>query len=690
MKKLYNYLLPVLLSLCVISCDEDNEEVVYMTNQDPVATVSSLSPDKGYVGNEFSIIGDEFGIMKEVVKAFIGSQEAEVLSCEENKIMAKVPATASSGKITIEVFGQRVATDLIYTVLGKPGITAVIPQYGFPGDEITFEGGELGVSKTLYTLIFGDATEGAEIVGTPTNESFKAKIPEKGTSGLISLVIADQTVDVSSFPFVVLEHATLKESGKDEPGLSGFAGSTVTLTGTKLNQILPTGVEAPGAWKAMFIPVEEEGSAERQPVEAVVNTEKVTDTTIEVTVPASLVPGDYKIAITTPFEQIETQPSYTVLPTPVVENVTPQNGYVGAEVTISGRNFVSSVADIEVKFGDTPVTDIKLNGANNDIIVKVPALTNFGNTAISLFVRGLSIAMGDKSVFEVFASPVITSVTTDNMFSAKAVQANNTITITGTGFRNSTIVSATFREQPLDITVVSDTKITAKVSADCEVGEDVITLKFDGVETDVASAGKLEMLKEGSDISKYVLTNGKQPFTSVEGKTSGHCTPAGWSFNYGAGSDGFYHDESLEYPGEGLFMNADGGLLVIQTGWDKLPNKQNGKMYQTITLPQGVYDVIINVAEVNVDAGGRKQAGFFIQKGDATVLPDMDGSKYQWTNAGNLISSTNLAFGTYKDTQVKLEDVLVNYDDVTTLGFVVQFANNKCVKVSSIEILLKQ
>ena len=112
-------------------------------------------------------------------------------------------------------------------------------------------------------------------------------------------------------------------------------------------------------------------------------------------------------------------------------------------------------------------------------------------------------------------------------------------------------------------------------------------------------------------------------------------------------------------------------------------------MYQTIALPQGTYDVIINVTEVNVDAASRKQAGFFIQKGDATVLPDLDAGKYQWTNADNLISSVNVAPGTYKDTQLRMEDVIVNYDGVTTLGFVVQFVGNKCVKVSSIEILLK-
>ena len=51
MKKIYNYLFPVFLSLFALAaCDEDNEEIVPMSYTDPVATVTKIDPVEGYVG----------------------------------------------------------------------------------------------------------------------------------------------------------------------------------------------------------------------------------------------------------------------------------------------------------------------------------------------------------------------------------------------------------------------------------------------------------------------------------------------------------------------------------------------------------------------------------------------------------------------------------------------------------------
>ena len=68
-------------------------------------------------------------------------------------------------------------------------------------------------------------------------------------------------------------------------------------------------------------------------------------------------------------------------------------------------------------------------------------------------------------------------------------------------------------------------------------------------------------------------------------------------------------------PGEGLYMNDQGGLLVIQSGWEGRSKKMNGKMFQTFNIPQGVYDVVIDVAELATNGSGRKKAGLFISKG---------------------------------------------------------------------------
>ncbi len=118
----------------------------------------------------------------------------------DDAILAKVPESATNGKITVEVFGQRVETDLVYRVLGKPGVSVVKPSYGFPGASIVFEGQEFVSSKTLYTLTFGTSTDKAEIVGTPTDTEFTAKVPETAVSGVMTLIMAEQTIDLASYP----------------------------------------------------------------------------------------------------------------------------------------------------------------------------------------------------------------------------------------------------------------------------------------------------------------------------------------------------------------------------------------------------------------------------------------------------------------------------------------------------------
>lgn len=112
-------------------------------------------------------------------------------------------------------------------------------------------------------------------------------------------------------------------------------------------------------------------------------------------------------------------------------------------------------------------------------------------------------------------------------------------------------------------------------------------------------------------------------------------------------------------------------------------------MWQTIELPAGVYDVVLNLTEVNVTEGGRRQAGFFVQRGDDTTLPDINPDRYQWEGTvDNILADVNISTGNYNDQQLIMNDV--EMDGQVTMGFVVQF-NQKghCLKLSSIEIRLK-
>ena len=43
-------------------------------------------------------------------------------------------------------------------------------------------------------------------------------------------------------------------------------------------------------------------------------------------------------------------------------------------------------------------------------------------------------------------------------------------------------------------------------------------------------------------------------------------------------------------------------------------------MFQIFNIPQGIYDVVIDVAELVTNGGGRKKAGLFISKGGRSKL----------------------------------------------------------------------
>lgn len=606
MKKIYNDLFLVFFSLfVVIACDENNDEIVPMTYTNPVASVTNINPVEGYVGDPFTITGTNFGIRTEHVKVYIGSQEAEIVSCEDKSIVAKVPESATNGNISVEVYKQKVETELGYRVLGKPGVSSVTPSYGFPGAEIVFKGQEFALSDALYMLQFGSEDK-AKIVEITNDKEFTAVVPESAVSGIISFAIGTQVIDMTSYPFTVLQHATLDVPKEGEPIPSGFAGSKFAITGTNLVQeLLDKSVEGLEPLKVTF------SKAGGEPVEAAIDIDNLTDKSIPLTVPASLEAGDYTITVITPFETIGTQLKYTVLPMPIVENVTPLKGYVGSKITISGKYFTNTVSDVEVKFGEMPATEINLEGEDNNIVVTVPAMTEFGEKELSLFVRGAEIEMGDYTIFELLTSPVISSVVTNNGFSQSAVQVGNIITITGTGFQNSNITGATFKGQELEnVTVVSATQITAAVSGNCEAGEDIITLHFDGVDADVVSTDKLNMLKVDSEVTSYVLKNYSSPFVASAAAGQEWSDPADWIVNAAAKSN-------LEFGGL-----HKGVALAMQMGWGSHNNKEvvDGHIYQPVSLPAGNYKVAVHFNEVNLN--GACSAYLVVCKGTQFISID--------------------------------------------------------------------
>lgn len=195
------------------------------------------------------------------------------------------------------MYGQTVATEYMFDVLGEPGVTNVNPVYGFVGDEIVFSGHDLGVSEAFYTVLFSGTSEAAALTSAPSAESFAVKVPEGAVSGPIALTISDRNVNVPlTNGFTVLQHAAVT-------GLSvtsGYAGSEVTVNGTDLNpDLLEENVE--------LQPIRVTLAQGTNVAEAVVDIERTTNEAIVAVLPADLAVGEYTVSVATSFETVATE-----------------------------------------------------------------------------------------------------------------------------------------------------------------------------------------------------------------------------------------------------------------------------------------------------------------------------------------------------------------------------------------------
>lgn len=608
MKKIYNYLLPVLLSVFVVSCDGDDEEIVNIVNQDPVVTVTEISPNKGYEENEFTVKGTNFGIVATDVKVYVGNSELEVVSCEDEAITVKVPQGSTAGRISVIVYGQRVDTQLMYDVLGNPGVTKIEPVYGFVGDEITFSGHDLGVASTFYSVLFTGKTETAQFVSEPTNESFVVKVPSGARSGEITLTITDKLVNLPA-EFTVLQHATLEKLSLEK----GFAGSEVTITGANLNpEILASEGLGLDGIRVFF----KKGKKD-EPVAAEIVGEP-TNTEIKVKVPADLVADDYEIAVSTSFEDIEKTLAYTVLPTPEVTSLSVQKGYINAEVIISGSHFGSEAEKIKVYFDDVECSSVKLNEAGN-IVVNVPkGITPSENVAIRLVIMDTEISMGEYGTFNVLQTPEINSVHSSYIYPyGTLVEVGEEITLTGHDFdTNKDNVTITFEgvAATAEITNITSNEITVKVPDGFSSGK--VTVIFKDIDEPVVS-DDLTLLPEDGDITAYTMKNYQLPFERVGDvyKKGEWAKAAIWTVENSSltASEGGV-DVDLTYPNKDGDGNNAG--LGLQTDWGFPTTKENGKIYQTSRLLAGTYKLTAYAFEY----ANKKTTGYLTVCAGSTLL----------------------------------------------------------------------
>ncbi|WP_291591857.1 IPT/TIG domain-containing protein [Bacteroides sp.] len=622
MRRIYNYILSALFLSSLVSCDGQEEEVILMQNQNPVVTVTSVSDAVGYEGNEFTIYGTNFGIVASDVEAYVGNVKLQLISCEDEELAVKVPEGATAGRISVVVYGQRVDTQLMYDVLGVPGITSVIPLYGFVDDVIKFNGHDLGVSSAHYTLLFNGKEESAGFTAEPEMESFSVKVPTGAQSGAITLAITDKPVNVPG-QFTVLQRATVGkvQNAAGEESNQGLAGSTSIITGTNLKpELLEKDVELPGEWKAEFLKGKDVVAT------ANINVEQSTNEKVVLIIPETLAAGDYKIAVFTPFEEIKTRLDYTVSPMPLVTGISKSEGYVNAEVTIQGTDFGSKASELEIKFGET-VCEAPAFDEKGNIVVRVPAGLQAGENTITLTIQGVAIPMGKYAKFEVYDTPEIYSVEGASVFPYGAlVKTGGDITIKGKNFgTDASAVTVMLGETQVSINGgVATDAISITVPSGFTSGK--LLLKIKDVDVDIEGP-ELAVVPADGDITKYVLKNSVQPFQGA-GYAGAEWDREGL---YDWEKTNIQNGGGLQYPAVEGGRNPDGCMALHQ--WGKRNNK-NGKMWQKTSLPKGKYRIDLGGISLGKSNGYANAALVVCEGTEAGDIPEYDNGNWITGRAG--------------------------------------------------------
>lgn len=639
MKKIYYLLCLLPLMPLVSSCDDEEAEVVLLQNPEsqPV-TLSSIAPDYGFAGDQFTLTGANFGGGVDFIQVFIGENEAEVLTCTDTEVKVLVPKEATTGRVSVRFMGQEVSSNLMYRVMGKPSVEQMKPLFGtegeqkawgFVGSEITFSGSELGGSQEDVKVVFkGAAGTSAEIVSW-SEEEFKVKVPEGAVSGKLTLTVGSQSVN-TPYEFRLVEHATVSGITPQQ----GYKGCEVTISGKGLGD-----ETTKGQTKVWF--------GDKAGTVLSCENEKIT-----VKVPGDLTIGQsYDVKLSTAFETVEQMLKFKVVEEPKDFTGDIQSGYLANPITLSGTNMPATVDALKVMFGDKEGKILEYK--DGSLQVEIPSNASIGKVKLSLIDAGVEFVVNDK--FEIKAAPVIE-------YCDVAVFAGETMKITGTNLSALPVTVMIGNQQVPSTPSVSDTEITFTVPANLS-GDVKVILNF-GENVRPAECEVTVLPAQTGDITNYVLENTSSPF-AIEGNGL-----KGWNTN------------SIFYGNP--YVEKDGNVWMALNGKN---NTWNGALFQSTTLPKGKYRFSITVADV--DAGTNRNVVLFaVMEGKDTPFPGIsdDPKPGHFISQDKLLGVMNIKDQPNPVVATHSFEMTMDKSLPVTIGFATMLGDTRYLYISEIKV----
>jgi hypothetical protein len=192
----------------------------------PVSTVpniDSFTPTSGAMGARVEIVGANFTGASSVT--FNGTNTTYTVD-SDSRIQAIVPASATTGQISVTTPNGVATSPSSFTVIPPPTITGFSPTAGAVGTRVEIRGQDLnGATSVTFNGTAANLT-----VVSPT--LITAPVPIGATTGAISVTTPSGTA-TSSTSFTVMPRPTI--TGFSPTG--GPAGRPVTITGSNLTKV---------------------------------------------------------------------------------------------------------------------------------------------------------------------------------------------------------------------------------------------------------------------------------------------------------------------------------------------------------------------------------------------------------------------------------------------------------------------
>lgn len=325
----------------------------------------TFAPLVGLPGSQVTLSGRYLTTTSDILFNGVAA-EFSVLS--DTTVSAIVPATATSGPITLVTGGGTIVSRLLFAVrVPRPFFRTFTPQQGLPGSQVVLSGRYL---TTTTHILFNGIAAAFQVLSDTT---VTATVPETAISGPITLVTEGGTI-VSKLLYSVLVPPPLFQAFSPKQGLPG---SLVMITGQNL------------ATTTAVLFNEEEADFTVLP-----------DGSLEAIVPAAATSGP--ITLVSPGGTVTSSTSFK-LQQPRLHAVYPSQGEPGTKVILFGERLKTTTA---VRFNGLEATNVKVHF---DFLVTavVPAGATTGPLEVELAGGG---QVTSTTIFQVLGAPAVERV----------------------------------------------------------------------------------------------------------------------------------------------------------------------------------------------------------------------------------------------------------------------------------------